>query len=107
MTMLKEKGIVNEVWLNRNSPKPAKLSLDGTYYSTFDKSLLLNIKRGDHVLITYHIVEGKYNTIDEIVRCKQDAIDITREMTLSGIKTRVKESIHSLKQIVEYIESKE
>ena len=104
----KIKGIISKVWLNEETQNmPARLSLDGVYYSTFDKELLDNINEGDHVLIKYHLEQGKYNTIDEIIKMSNDNPTKTEtNIMLSGAEERLKKSITMLSEVLDYVQQK-
>jgi len=108
MSDKKIKGIISKVWLNDEVENmPARLSLDGIYYSTFEKELLKNINDGDHVIIKYHIEQGKYNTIDEIIKVSEENPSKTKtNIMLSGAEERLKKSITMLNEVLEYVQQK-
>ena len=98
-------GILDGVYLYEDDiSKPARVRIDGDYYSTFEKDILKEFQEGDKVKIKFHMVKGKFRTIDSIIRT-EFLDDETKSQVL--LVSKAKEQIHKeIDKIMDKLEEK-
>ena len=98
-------GTLDGVYLYEDDiSKPARVRIVGDFYSTFDREILKGFQEGDKVKIEYHIVKGKFRTIDKIIRLETSDEDVESKVLLVN---KAKEKIHKeIDKIMDKLEEK-
>lgn len=98
-------GTLDGVYLYEDDiSKPARVRIVGDFYSTFDREILKGFQEGDNVKIEYHIVKGKFRTIDKIIRMDTSDEDVKSKVLLVA---KAKKKIHKeIDKILDDLEEK-
>ena len=98
-------GTLDGVYLYEDDiSKPARVRIVGDFYSTFEKDTLKGFQEGDNVKIVYHMVKGKFRTIDKIIKVDTLDEDVDSKVLLVN---KAKEKIHKeIDKILDDLEEK-